>query len=121
MLSILRIGAGFMFMLHGTQKLFAFPVAEPRDTVATLSLMGLAGIIETLGGLLILVGYRTRAAAFICSGQMAVAYFMAHLPRSIWPVLNGGEAAAFYSLFFLFLVFSGPGRLSLDAVLGKEA
>jgi putative oxidoreductase len=114
--SILRIVAAFVFMMHGTQKLFAFPVNQPRETVELLSLPGLAGILEVFGGGLMLLGLFTRPVAFLLSGEMAAAYFMAHAPRSFWPVLNGGEPAVLYCFLFLYLAAAGPGPLSLDAI-----
>jgi len=112
--SILRIVAGFLFMAHGTQKLFGMPAAEPRDPVELLSLMGAAGVLETFGGLLLILGLCTRPVAFILSGQMAVAYFLRHQPQGFWPILNGGERAALYSFLFLFLAGAGGGPWGLD-------
>jgi len=117
--SILRIVAAFLFMAHGTQKLFAFPVVEPRDPVALLSLAGVAGVLEVFGGLLVLLGLFTRPVAFILSGQMAFAYFYAHASRSFWPILNGGEPAVLFCFLFLYLAAAGPGPLSVDAVRGR--
>jgi len=113
--SLLRIIAAFLFMAHGTQKLFGTPVAEPRDPVELLTLVGAAGILEAFGGFLLLIGLFTRPVAFILSGEMAVAYFLRHLPRSFWPILNGGELAALYSFLFLYLSVIGGGPWSLDA------
>jgi putative oxidoreductase len=113
--SVLRIVAGFTFMAHGTQKLFVFPVAEAREPVALVSLMGLAGLLEAFGGALLLVGLFTRPVAFLLSGFMAVAYFMAHAPRGFWPILNGGEMAVLYCFVWLYLAAAGPGPWSLDA------
>jgi putative oxidoreductase len=112
--SVLRVIVGFLFMAHGTQKLFAFPVAEPRDPVALFSLMGLAGVLEAFGGLLVLLGLFTRPVAFLLSGEMAVAYFRAHAPQGFWPILNRGELAALYSFLFLYLAAVGGGCWSLD-------
>lgn len=119
LLSMLRIVAAFLFMAHGTQKLLAWPVAEPRDPVALLSLMGLAGVLEVFGGLLLLLGLFTRPVAFLLAGEMAVAYFTAHAPRGFWPILNGGELAAFYGFLFLYLAATGPGPWSLDALRSR--
>jgi putative oxidoreductase len=105
-----------MFMTHGSQKLFAFPVSQPRETADLLSLMGLAGVLELFGGALMLLGLFTRPVAFLLSGEMAVAYFMSHAPRSFWPVLNGGEPAVLYCFLFLYLAAAGPGPLSLDTI-----
>lgn len=114
LLSLLRIVAATVFMSHGTQKLFAMPVNEPREPVALLSLLGLAGVLEVAGGALLLGGLFTRPVAFVLSGQMAVAYFMAHLPRSAFPLLNGGEPAVLYCFLFLYFAAAGGGALSLD-------
>jgi putative oxidoreductase len=114
--SILRIVAAFLFMAHGTQKLFAFPVSEPRSAVELMSLAGLAGVLETFGGALLLLGFFTRPVAFILSGEMAAAYFMAHAPRSFWPVLNNGEPAALFCFIWLYIAAAGPGPLSIDAM-----
>ncbi|MGE0043725.1 MAG: DoxX family protein [Vicinamibacterales bacterium] len=119
LLSVLRIAAAASFMTHGTQKLFAMPVNEPRDPVALLSLFGLAGILEVVGGALLLGGLFTRPVAFVLSGQMAVAYFMAHAPRGTFPVLNGGEPAVLYCFLFAYLAAAGGGALSLDRLRGR--
>ena len=117
--SILRIVAAFLFMAHGTQKLFAFPVAQPRDPVALMSLFGLAGVLEVFGGFLLLIGLFSRPVAFVVSGEMAFAYFYAHAPRNFWPILNGGEPAVLFCFLFLYIAAAGPGPLSLDALRGK--
>ena len=114
--SVLRIMAAATFMTHGTQKLFAVPVLQPRETVELMSQAGLAGVLEVFGGLLMLVGLFTRPVAFILSGEMAVAFFQAHFPRSIFPVLNGGEPAFLFCFIFLFFAAAGAGPLSLDAL-----
>jgi putative oxidoreductase len=114
--SVLRIVAAFFFITHGTQKLFAFPVAEPRDPVPLVSLPGLAGVLETFGGLLLLVGLFTRPVAFLLAGEMAVAYFLRHAPRGFWPILNQGELAALFCFVWLYLAAAGPGPWSLDAL-----
>lgn len=116
--SILRIVSGFLFMLHGMQKLFGFP--GDRDVVELFSQSGLAGVLETFGGLLVLLGLLTRPVAFILSGEMAWAYFQAHAPRSFWPVLNGGEAAALFSFIFLYFAAAGAGPISLDRFLRRK-
>jgi putative oxidoreductase len=113
--SVLRIVAAFLFMAHGSQKLFGFPVSEPRPTVDLMSQMGLAGVLEVFGGALLLLGLFTRPVAFILAGEMAVAYFVAHAPRSFWPVLNGGEPAVLFCFLFLYLAAAGPGPWSVDA------
>ena len=117
-LSILRIVAALIFMAHGTQKLLGFP-PHPSPPAA-MSLSWIAGLIELVGGPLLALGLFTRPVAFILSGEMAVAYWMAHAPRGLFPVLNGGDAAILYCFIFLYLVFAGPGPWSLDALMGRE-
>ena len=115
-LSVLRIAAALLFMQHGTQKLLDFPsTGEPND-VAILSLMGVTGILELFGGALLLVGLFTRPVAFVLSGLMAFAYFMAHAPQGFFPVLNDGELAALYCFVFFYFVFAGGGAWSRDAL-----
>lgn len=118
LLSILRIVAAFLFIQVGTAKLFAFPGAiMPHGATAPVgSLPGVAGVLETFGGLLLLVGLFTRPVAFLLSGEMAVAYFYAHAPHGFWPVLNQGAAAALYSFLFLYVSAAGAGRWSIDAL-----
>ena len=120
LLSILRIVAAFLFIAHGTQKLFGFPVLEPKPTVELFSLFGLAGVIELVGGLLLLVGLLTRPVAFLLSGEMAVAYFMAHLPRSFWPILNNGEHTVLFCFLFLYLAAAGGGEWALDRARNRR-
>jgi putative oxidoreductase len=115
LLSIFRIIAAFLFMQHGAQKLLSFPAA-PQSEPALLSLIGLAGILELIGGLLLLLGLFTRPVAFVLSGEMAVAYFMAHAQRGFWPLLNGGELAVLYCFAFLYLAAAGGGAWSIDQV-----
>jgi putative oxidoreductase len=115
LLSILRIVAACLFIAHGTQKLFAWPIGEPRDPAPLLSVMGVAGVLETFGGLLLLLGLFTRPVAFVLAGEMAVAYFMAHAQQGFWPILNQGELAALYCFLFLYLAAAGGGPWSLDA------
>jgi len=120
-LNLLRIVAGFLFWQHGAQKLLGFPGGEQVSDF--FGMMGLAGILELAGGTLLVLGLFTRPVAFILSGQMAWAYFMVHAPEGFWPVLNGGELAAFYSFLFLYLAARGGGVFSLDGVrqLRREA
>lgn len=120
-LALLRIVTALLFIAHGTMKLLGFPAGETPMTVEIFSLMGLAGILEAFGGLLILVGFWTRPIAFILAGQMAVAYFMAHAPQSFYPALNGGDAAVLFCFVFLYLVVAGPGAWSVDALQGERA
>jgi putative oxidoreductase len=114
--SVLRIVAAFLFLPHGTQKLFGVPAAEPRAPADLLSLMGLAGVLETFGGLLLLLGLFTGPVALVLAAQMAAAYLMAHAPRGPWPLLNGGELALLYCLVWLFFSAAGPGPWSVDAL-----
>ena len=113
--NLLRIIAGLLFAQHGAQKLFG--ALTDRPPVELLSLMGLAGVLELFGGALIALGLLTRPIAFVLSGEMAVAYFMAHLPRDFWPIRNGGELAALYAFIFLYFAAWGAGRWSLDHLL----
>jgi putative oxidoreductase len=113
LLSILRIITAFLYMQHGGQKLFGFP-APPQAEFPLLSLIGVAGILEFFGGLLLLFGLFTRPVAFLLSGQMAAAYFMAHAPQGFWPLLNQGELAVLYCFVFLYLAAAGGGPWSLD-------
>lgn len=121
LLSVLRIVAALLFLSHGTAKLFGFPHVAMFDGVTVASLFGVAGIIEIVGGLLLLVGLFTRPAAFILSGQMAVAYFMVHAPQGFFPLLNGGELAALYSFLFLYFALVGGGAWSLDKLRSANA
>ena len=116
-LSLLRVMAGLIFLAHGTMKLVGFPTAESVPPLTSLS--GIAGIFELVGGVLITLGLFTRPAAFICSGAMAAAYFIAHAPRDFFPVNNGGDAAILYCFVFLYFVFAGPGPVSLDRILRR--
>jgi len=118
LLSILRIIAAFLFIQAGTAKLFAFPAAVmPGGGTAPLaSLPGVAGLLETVGGALLLVGLFTRPVAFILSGLMAFAYFIGHAGNGFWPVLNGGAPAVFYCFLWLFFSAVGAGPWSLDAL-----
>jgi putative oxidoreductase len=111
--SVLRIVAALLFLAHGTQKLFGFPGGS---RAAITSLLGLAGLIETGGGALMLLGLFTRPTAFILSGEMAYAYFTAHLPQGRWPIVNGGELAVLYCFVWLFFSAAGAGPLSADAM-----
>ena len=111
--ALMRIVLGVLFACHGAQKLFGVLGGEP---VALFSLRGLAGIIEFVGGLLIAMGFLTSYAAFIASGEMAVAYFMAHAPRGFWPIQNDGELAVMYCFIFLYIASQGAGVWSIDNV-----
>ena len=119
-LSILRIVAALLFLEHGLSKFFGWPMpARPGSTFELISIVGLAAVIETVGSVLVLLGLFTRIAAFVMSGEMAVAYFTAHLLNSFFPLLNRGEGAVFFCFVFLYLVFAGPGPWSLDAKRGS--
>lgn len=121
LLSILRVVTGFLFMAHGTQKLFHFPPV-PMSTQMPghlPPLLMVAAILETFGGLLILVGLLTRPVAFILAGEMAVAYFMVHGRQGFWPVVNRGETAVLFCFIFLYLTAAGGGIWSVDRLWGK--
>ena len=117
-LSLLRIAAGLCFLEHGTAKLFGFPPAPPFLHGPLPPLMLLAGILEAVGGVLIVLGWFTRPVAFLLSGEMAFAYFMAHAPKSIFPAVNGGDAAILYCFIFLYLAVAGGGLISVDRLVG---
>jgi len=114
LLSILRIVAALIFLEHGTQKFLGFPAAPPNGFPAVLSLIWWQGVIELVGGILLLLGLFTRPVAFILAGDMAVAYWMAHAPKSLYPALNGGDAAILYCFVFLYIACAGGGAWSLD-------
>lgn len=113
-LSILRIVAAILFFEHGTQKIFGIPTPK-NPPPESFSLIWVAGWMEIIGGLLLLLGLFTRPVAFLLSGQMAFAYWIAHAPQNVYPVLNGGDGAILFCFIFLYLVFAGPGSWSLDA------
>ncbi|RYU79892.1 DoxX family protein [Hymenobacter persicinus] len=115
--ALLRIVVGVLFAMHGSQKLLGIPGDKPPMELA--SLMGVAGIIELVGGLLIAVGLLTRLAAFLCSGTMAVAYFMAHAPQHALPIINQGELAVVYCFVFLYIWAHGPGIWSIDSLIRR--
>jgi putative oxidoreductase len=117
LLSVLRIITALVFIEHGTTKLFGFPGTVPAHLVLFPALI--AGLIEVFGGLLLLVGLQTRLVAFIMSGEMAVAYFMSHQPRALFPFNNGGELAILFCFVFLYLAAAGAGQWSLDAMRGR--
>jgi len=122
-LAILRIVTAYLFMAHGTAKLFGMPYQKMFDGLQLMSLTGLAGVLEVFGGLLILIGLFTRPVAFLLSGFMAVAYFMAHGSQGnvLLPLLNGGELAALYCFVFLYFVFAGGGAWSVDSAMRGRA
>ena len=117
-LSLLRVVSGALFMQHGAQKLFG--VLGREEAVEVVSLMGLAGVLELFGGLAILLGLYTRPVAFILSGEMATAYFMAHFSRGLWPIMNRGELPILYCFLFLFFFAVGGGSYSLDGLVRKK-
>ncbi len=116
LLSVLRIMSGLLFLQHGTAKHLKFPNVPMFAKMETVSMLGAAGVIEIVGSLLLILGLFTRTTAFILSGFMAVAYFMAHAPRGFYPILNGGELAALYCFVFLYLAVAGGGSWSVDAL-----
>jgi putative oxidoreductase len=116
MLSVLRMVTAFLFMMHGMAKVLHVPFQPQYANLEIFSVIGLAGLLELVGGALLLLGLFTRPVAFVLSGEMAVAYFMAHAPKAFLPLLNQGDSAVLYCFVFLYLVFSGPGRWSLDAL-----
>jgi putative oxidoreductase len=119
--ALLRIVSGLMFILHGTQKLFGYPPMEKPMTFAIMSVPGVAGLIELVCGTLILLGLLTGIAAFIASGEMAVAYFMAHAGKGgFWPLQNHGELAVLYCFVFLYFAAHGGGIWSIDSVLRRR-
>jgi putative oxidoreductase len=137
-LSLLRIVAALLFLQHGMQKVLDFPAKLPPPPMAAaaaavhnavaphaptlmMTLGGFSGYIELVAGILLVIGLFSRLAAFIASGEMAFAYFMAHFPRSPYPINNGGDLAVLFCFVFLFLVFAGAGPISLDAALRKKA
>ena len=116
-LSVLRIVTALLFMVHGTTKLFHVPHVARFDHLQLMSLIGLQGTLEVVGGVLLLIGLFSRPVAFVLCGDMAVAYFMAHWPKGWLPILNGGELAVLYCFVFLYLWTAGPGPWSVDARL----
>ena len=140
-LSLLRVVTGLIFLQHGLQKVLHFPPAPPLPPAAAaaaaaakaaaagaaphapslmMTLAPASGFIELIGGILLVLGLFSRPVAFICSGEMAFAYFMAHNPRSFYPILNGGDLAVQLCFVFLYFVFAGPGPISLDALMKKR-
>ena len=116
LLSILRIVVAFLFIAHGTQKLMGWPSLEPRPGVPLMSLLGAASVIETFGGLLMLLGLFTQPVAFILAGEMAFAYFIGHASRGFWPLLNRGEPPVLFCFTWLYFAAAGAGPWSLDAL-----
>ena len=112
-LAVLRIVASLLFIAHGTQKLFGFPIPM-QGMPPFLSLLWIGACIELIGGTMLLIGWRTREAAFVLAGEMAAAYWLFHAPRNFFPAANGGDAAILFCFIFLFFLVAGPGTLSLD-------
>ncbi|WP_414146301.1 DoxX family protein [Gallibacterium salpingitidis] len=117
----MRIVAGYTFLLHGSAKLFALPHVPSFDGLSVFSLLGIGGILELVGGILLVLGLFSRLAAFILSGEMAVAYFMFHASAATFalPLLNGGEAAVLFCFIFLYVAISGSGAWALDNLRKK--
>ena len=131
MLAILRIVTALVFVEHGTQKLFDFPAFPPRPAGSggppggpdpmIFTLMHIAGPLELIGGIAMILGFLTRPVAFILAGECAVIYWIAHVPRGgIYPLLNGGESAVLFCFIFLYIVFAGPGAFSLDGLAWRR-
>jgi putative oxidoreductase len=117
-LSVLRIMTGLLFLEHGTAKYLGFPHLEKVPDPVSMS--GISGMLELVGGALIVLGLLTRPVAFLLSGNMAVAYFYAHAPRGFFPMLNMGEGAILYCFVFLYIFFAGPGPWSVDAMMRRK-
>ena len=120
LLSLLRIVAALIFIEHGTQKLVGFPAAPPNGFPEVLSLFWWQGVIEVVGGALLLLGIFSRFVAFILAGDMAFAYWMVHAPKALYPALNGGDAAILYCFVFLYIAAAGGGPWSVDRLLDRS-
>ena len=119
LLSLLRVMAGLLFLQHGATKLLGYPVSSYTG-VKIASMVGAAGVVELVGGALLVIGLFTRPAAFIMSGTMAVGYFTVHYPQNFFPLLNGGELAVLYCFVFLYLAAAGGGKWSIDALRSQK-
>ena len=119
LLSVLRIVTAFLFIAHGMMKWFGFPAPFPFP-ITLWSLPGIAGVMEIVGGALLLLGLFSRPVAFLLSGEMAFAYFIAHAPKNFWPILNGGESAVLFCFVFLYIAAAGGGSWSLDRLRGRQ-
>jgi putative oxidoreductase len=120
MQGLLRMVIGFLFIAHGSQKLLGFPPSDKPMNIDLGSTAGIAGLLELVGGALIIVGLLTRPVAFILSGLMAFAYFMAHAPKGFWPIVNKGELAVVYCFVFLYFAVAGAGAFSLDSLFQRR-
>jgi putative oxidoreductase len=121
MLSVLRIVVGVVFITFGTMKLFGYPPLPPgTPPFGLMSQAGIGGMLEVVGGLLIILGLFTRPVAFVLSGEMAVAYFQFHFPQSFFPTTNLGTPAILYCFLFLYFVFAGAGEWSVDAMIARR-
>jgi putative oxidoreductase len=120
-LSVLRIVTAFLFMMHGSAKLLHVPHQPQFDNLQLMSLIGVQGVLELVGGLLLLIGLFSRPVAFLLCGDMAVAYFMSHFPKNWLPLLNGGDLAVMFCFVFLYLWIAGPGPWSVDAQMRRAA
>lgn len=120
LLSVLRIMSGLLFLQHGTAKFLGIPYIQQMANLPAFSQSWNAGIIELIGGALLVLGLFTRPVAFLCSGMTAAAYFIAHAPRGFYPIANAGELAALYCFVFLFIAAAGAGPWSLDAILKRK-
>ena len=121
LLAALRVVSGLLFLAHGLVKVAGFPAGAQPGQQALLSLFGIGGLIEVVAGALLVVGFLTRPAAFIASGQMAIAYWMFHAPASVYPAVNGGDAAILFSFVFLYLAAAGAGAFSIDALINRAS
>ena len=120
-LAVLRIMAALLFLEHGTAKLFQFPIAQAGAPDPLPTMLLVAALVELVAGTLIALGLFTRLAAFVASGEMAVAYFIGHAPQGFWPVGNMGDAAILFSFVFFYLIFAGPGSWALDNLRARSA
>ncbi|HEX6603566.1 MAG TPA: DoxX family protein [Sphingomicrobium sp.] len=120
-LAVLRIMAALLFLEHGTAKLFQFPIAQAGAPDPLPTMLLVAAVLEVVAGGLIALGLFTRLAAFVASGEMAVAYFIGHAPQGFWPVGNMGDAAILFSFVFFYLIFAGPGSWALDNLRARSA
>ena len=118
--ALFRIVVGFLFMFHGAQKILGLFGGMGGGTAPMMSMPWIAGVIELVGGILVMIGLLTRIAAFICSGEMAAAYFMVHQPQGLWPIQNQGELAALYCFAFLYIAARGAGIWSADGAMGRR-